>query len=81
MNSYKKIFLYSVDVSFDQTPIAAQAGPEHSSFATLEVMSPRDIAYQLTSQDHDLFNATSMVIGLSFLGMFNEEFNTLEMFQ
>ena len=54
--------VFSYHLCFDQTPLPAQAGPEGSKFAVLEMMSPRDIAYQLTYQDNQLFAATNLVI-------------------
>ena len=47
--------------SFFQTPLPQQEGPKSNSLSTFEMMPSRDIAYLLTSYDHELFGAINIV--------------------
>lgn len=47
--------------SCPQTPLAEQEGPTVGTVATFELMSSKDLAYQMTIYDWELFNCVHEV--------------------
>ena len=45
-----------LNIGYFQTPLPEQEGPDTGTAAMLEIMSSRDIAYQLTLFDWELFS-------------------------